>query len=86
MGPLMIVPREACVDLVDMKKEYKVCAEVSGIPKDKIDVTITKDGIEISGKAEVEKQEEDQGYVVRERKYSEVLFARISRSGFLGLE
>lgn len=72
VSPLIIVPREACVDLVDMEKEYKVCAEVPGIPKDKIDVTITTDGIEISGKAEVEKQEEEQGYVVRERGYSEV--------------
>jgi len=43
-----------------------------GIPKDKLDITITEDGIEISGKAETERKEEEKGYVVRERGYSEV--------------
>jgi len=68
-----VVPRrEACVDLVDAGKEYNVCAEVPGIPKEKIDVTITKDTIEISGRAEVERKEEEKGFVVRERGYSEI--------------
>lgn len=64
--------REACVDLVDTGTKFKVCAEIPGIPKDKIDVTITKDGIEISGKAEIERREEEKGFVVRERGYSEI--------------
>jgi len=67
-----MIHREACVDLVDSGKEFEVCAEVPGIPKDKIDVTITKDSIEISGKAEVEKKEKEKGYVVRERAYSQI--------------
>jgi len=70
--PTTIMPREACTDLIDAGKEYQVCAEVPGIPKDKLDITITKDGIEISGKAEVERREEEKGYVVRERGYSEI--------------
>ena len=70
--PSMILPKAACIDFIDTGKEYQVCAEVPGIPKDKIDITITKDGIEISGKADVEHQEEDKGYMVRERSYSEV--------------
>ena len=60
------------MDLVDAGKEYHVCAEVPGIPKEKIDVTITKDNIEISGKAEVERKEEEKGFVVQERGYSEI--------------
>ena len=64
--------RDACVDLLDMGKEYQVCAEVPGIPKEKIDVTITKDSIEISGKAKIERKEEEKGYVVQERGYSEI--------------
>lgn len=70
--PTEIMPREACADLIDAGNEYHVCAEIPGIPKDRLDVTITKDGIEISGKAEVERREEDKGYVVRERGYSEI--------------
>jgi len=66
------MPRAACTDLIDTGKEYQVCAEVPGIPKDKINVTITKDSIEISGKAEIERREEEKGYVVRERGYSEI--------------
>ena len=49
-----------------------MCAEVPGIPKDELDITITKDSIEISGKAEVERRAEDKGSVVRERGYSEI--------------
>ena len=70
--PEMLARREACTDLVDAGKEFKVCAEVPGIPKDKLDITITKDGIEISGRAETERKEEEKGYVLRERGYSEV--------------
>jgi HSP20 family protein len=64
--------REACTDLIDTSEGYKVCAEVPGIPKDKIDITISKNGIEISAKVETERKEEEKGYVVRERGYSEV--------------
>jgi HSP20 family protein len=67
-----LAPRTACMDLIDAGDAYQVCAEVPGIPKEKIDVTITKDGIEISGKAVVERREEERGYVVRERGYSEI--------------
>lgn len=66
-----IMLREVCADLIDTGKEYKVCAEVLGIPKDKLDITITKDSVEISGKAEVEREDEEKGYLVRERGYSE---------------
>jgi len=64
--------RIACTDLVDEGDEYRVCAEVPGIPKEKIDVIVTKDGIEISAKGAVERKEEDKGYLVNERSYSEI--------------
>jgi HSP20 family protein len=68
----MLARREAYVDLVDKGKEFQVCAEVPGIPKDKINITVTKDSIEVSGKAEVERREAEKGFVVRERGYSEI--------------
>jgi len=70
VGPLE--RRVACADLIDNGKEFQVCAEIPGVPKDKIDITITKKDIEISAKAEVERAEEEKGYVVKERGYTEI--------------
>lgn len=68
----MLTQRKACADLVDIGTEYQVCVEVPGIPKDKIDITVTKDDIEITGKAEVERRGDETGFVVRERGYTEI--------------
>jgi HSP20 family protein len=62
--------REAFADLVDNGDKFVVSAEVPGIPKDKIDVNVTKDDVEISGEAGTEKEEKKKGYVFRERGYS----------------
>jgi HSP20 family protein len=62
--------REAFADLVDAGDKFVVHAEVPGIPKDKIDVTVTKNEIEISAEAGTEKEEKKKGYVFRERGYS----------------
>jgi HSP20 family protein len=70
-----IVPvREATVDLVDEGNRFVVHAELPGVTKDKIDVTMTKDGIEISAETDVEKENKEKNFdfVVRERVYSHV--------------
>ncbi len=64
--------REAPADLVDAGSKFLVHAEMPGIPKDKIDVTVTKDGIEISAETNVEKEEKEKNFVVRERDYAHV--------------
>lgn len=64
--------REASVDLIDKGKEFEIRAEVPGIPKDKIEVSITKDYGEISAKAEEERKEEEKGYILRERGYQQL--------------
>lgn len=64
--------READIDLVDNGKEYEVHVEIPGIPKDKIDVNVTKNALEISAKADVERNEEEKNFVIRERGYSEI--------------
>jgi HSP20 family protein len=64
--------REATVDLVDEGNMFVVHAEMPGVTKDKIDVSLTKDGIEISAETEVEKEDKEKNYVVRERVYSHV--------------
>ena len=68
-----VVPvREATVDLVDEGNRFVVHAELPGVAKDKIDVALTKDGIEISAETDVEKEDKSKNFVVRERVYSHV--------------
>ena len=70
-----VVPvREATVDLVDEGNRFVVHAELPGVAKDKIDVILTKDGIEISAETDVEKKSKEKNFdfVVRERVYSHV--------------
>jgi len=62
--------REAFADLRDAGDKFVVHAEVPGIPKDKINVAVTKGDLEISGEAGMEKEEKKKGYVFRERGYS----------------
>jgi HSP20 family protein len=68
-----VVPvREATVDLVDEGKRFVVHAELPGVAKDKIDVALTSGGIEISAETDVEKEDKQKNFVVRERVYSHV--------------
>jgi HSP20 family protein len=64
--------REATVDLVDEGNKFVVHAELPGVPKDKIDVALTKDGIEISAETDVETEDKGKNFVVRERVYSHI--------------
>jgi len=66
--------REATVDLVDEGNRFVVHVELPGVSKDKIDVTLTKDSIEISAETDVEKKEKERNFdfVVRERVYTHV--------------
>ncbi len=68
-----VVPvREATVDLVDEGNKFVVHAELPGVAKDKIDVALTKDGIEISAETDVETEDKGKNFVVRERVYSHI--------------
>jgi HSP20 family protein len=68
-----VVPvREATVDLVDEGNKFVVHAEMPGVAKDKIDVALTTDSIEISAETDVEKEDKEKNFVVRERVYSHI--------------
>jgi HSP20 family protein len=68
-----VVPvREATVDLVDEGNKFVVHAEMPGVAKDNIDVALTKDGIEISAETDVETEDSEKNFVVRERVYSHI--------------
>ena len=68
-----IVPvREATVDLVDEGNRFVVHAEMPGVAKDNIDVALTTDGLEISAETDVETEDTEKNFVVRERVYSQI--------------
>jgi HSP20 family protein len=68
-----VVPvREATVDVVDEGNRFVVHAEMPGVAKDNIDVALTTDGIEISAETDVETEDTEKNFVVRERVYSHI--------------
>ena len=58
------------VDLIDTGKEYKVLAEMPGIDKKNLEVSVTETNISICGRTETEVKNEQEGYIHRERSYS----------------
>ena len=64
--------RRIYTDLIDAGTEYRVCAEVPGIPKEKLNVVLTPREISIDGEIETKVDESKEGFVHRERGYSKV--------------
>jgi len=64
--------RRAFADLIDAGKEYRVRVEVPGIPKDKLDISVTPHSVKIEGEAESTIDESNEGYVHKERTWSKV--------------
>ena len=62
--------KQTAIDMIDTGKEFKVVAEMPGVSKKNIEVSITDNNISICGETKAEKEEEDEGYVRRERSYS----------------
>jgi HSP20 family protein len=64
--------RRPFADLIDAGKEYRVHVEVPGIPKDKLNISVTPRGAKIEGEAESNIDQEKEGYVHKERTWSKV--------------
>lgn len=64
--------RRAFADLIDSGKEYRVHVEVPGIPKDKLNISVTPRGIKIEGEAETTIDQDNEGYVHKERTWSKI--------------
>jgi HSP20 family protein len=73
-SPLFEPPevREPSTDLVDAGKEYRVHAEIPGVPKENLNITVAARSIEIEGEAKTDIEEEKEEFVHRERTYSKV--------------
>ena len=76
----LIAPvREATVDLVDEGNRFVVHAELPGVAKDKIDVALTNEGIEISAETDVEKEDKQKNFVLFGKAFTR-MFTNSSRS------
>lgn len=64
--------RRAFADLIDSGDHYTVRVEVPGIPKEKLDISVTPASIKIEGEAEMKIDEDKEGYVHKERTWRKV--------------
>lgn len=57
-------------DLQDMGTHYELKEDLPGLSKEKVDIKVTNDSIEISGKQEEAREEESANYLLRERRWA----------------
>ena len=62
--------REPLIDIVDADDEVIITAELPGMRKEDVELTISDNVLTISAKREEEKSEEKENYLYRERVYS----------------
>lgn len=62
----VVVPN---IDMYDRKSEIVVKAELPGVEKEDIDLTITKDSLTIKGEAKKEEEIKEENYYACERSY-----------------
>ncbi len=63
----MLSPR---IDIVDQDNEYLVTADLPGVKKGDIEVSLDQGVLTISAKAEEEKKEEEKGKVIRHERFA----------------
>ncbi|MEM0493340.1 MAG: Hsp20/alpha crystallin family protein [Candidatus Thermoplasmatota archaeon] len=67
----MITPltesRMPMMDVADLGDRYEMVCELPGIPKDKIDIQVTPNSVEISAKQELNEEEKHKNWIRRER-------------------
>lgn len=61
--------REPLIDLIDQGSEFVVRAELPGVAKEDVDLTVTADGIEIRAETKSSREEKEKNYAYQERTY-----------------
>ena len=62
--------KQTAIDIIDTGNEFKVVAEMPGVSKNDIDVSITDNNISICGEMKTEIEDKNKDYVRHERSYS----------------
>lgn len=68
-GDFGIHVREPLVDMIDKGSEFVVRAELPGVSKEDVDLTVTPDRIEIEARTGRSREEKDNTYFYQERTY-----------------
>jgi len=66
VGGAILTP---AVDIIDEKENIKVCADLPGMNKDEIEVTVENNVLTIKGEKKEERETKEKGYVRSERYY-----------------
>lgn len=61
--------RQPAVDVIDEGSEFVVRAELPGVSKENVDLTVTPEGIEIRAETKRSHEEKDRNYYYQERTY-----------------
>src|SRR6184192_2761815 len=61
--------REPLVDVIDKGSEFVVRAELPGVAKEDVDLTVTSDGIEVRAESKRSREEDEKDYFYSERTY-----------------
>ena len=61
--------REPLVDLIDKGSEFVVRAELPGVAKEDVDLTVTSDGIEVRAESKRSREEDEKDYFYSEWTY-----------------
>ena len=62
--------KHTAVDIVDTGKEFKIIAEMPGIKKEDIEISINTNNISICGETKVDLRRDEEGFIRRERGYT----------------
>jgi HSP20 family protein len=62
--------RTPAMDLADLGDHYEMRVEMPGIPKDKIDIQVTQNSVEISASHDEQQEETNKNWLRRERTYA----------------
>jgi len=57
-------------DIEDKGTHYELKADLPGVSKNDVDIKVTEEGIEISGKQEEKNEETSNNFLLRERRWS----------------
>jgi HSP20 family protein len=60
------------VDVVETEKDVKVTAEMPGMTENEIDVRVSDGMLAISGEKKIERETDENGYILRERSFGHV--------------
>lgn len=61
--------RQPAVDVIDQGSEFVVRAELPGVSKEDVDLTVSPEGIEIRAQTNRSREEKDRSYYYQERTY-----------------